>query len=250
MELKCGCYLFKVSFLPKLGDFWIQLFGINWLFTILEPEASSSLSPNTFSQHEVPVSSLCRAQKSAPKPPLSRQVLEEQSVPWIIHWGLQCANSEPHTAGSLAPHSSSHTRCWQLRSPLDTAHLSEFIFPLSYFTTHSTSRSDPTLRQYSAPASMSVRIRLSALPAACNTSHWTKAGCVASSRKVSPSFPSLPYGGVSLETLLWRLWRWRRSQRSAECRQKQPQRGLRNHWEQKSWRVIDERPQAATETFF
>lgn len=55
---------------------------------------------------------------------------------------------------------------------------------------------------HSAPACMSARIRLSTSPVVFNTSHWTTAGCVASSRKVSPSFPSLPYGAVSLETLL------------------------------------------------
>lgn len=55
---------------------------------------------------------------------------------------------------------------------------------------------------YSAPACTSVRIRLSALPVVFNTLHWTKAGCVASSRIVSPSYPSLPYGAVSLETVL------------------------------------------------
>lgn len=49
------------------------------------------------------------------EPPLFRQVPEKQSGLWIIRCGLQCTNSQPHTAVNLATDSSSNRRCWQLR---------------------------------------------------------------------------------------------------------------------------------------
>lgn len=149
----------------------------------------------------MPVSSLSCAQTRVAQSPLSRKVLEKPSAPWITHWGLQCANSEPHTAGSLAPHSSSHTRCWQLKFFRHSTLLC-ISSPPELFHHAQDKRIRPHTVTYSAPACMSVRIQLSALPAVFNTSHWTKAGCVASSRKVSHSFPSLPHGAASLETIL------------------------------------------------
>lgn len=74
-------------------------------------------------------------------------------------------------------------------------------FPPELFHQTQDKQIRPPTVPYSTPACMSVRIRLSALPV-YNTSHWTKAACVVSSRKVSPKFPSTPYSAVSLETVL------------------------------------------------
>lgn len=96
------------------GDIWIQVFGVTWVFTALETEAASALSPThgtTFSQHEgVPVYFLCHAQTWAAKPPLFRQVMEKPAGLWIINCSFQHANSDRRTAGSMALEFSSNRK--------------------------------------------------------------------------------------------------------------------------------------------
>lgn len=51
---------------------------------------------------------------------------------------------------------------------------------------------------------------------------------------------------LSAWKLFWRLWRWRRFQEVLNADNRQEQWRLINHWEQKSWRTVDEKSQTAT----
>lgn len=121
------------------------------------------------------------------------------------------------------------SHCWEPGSSLQQPHkvlpaqdvLDTFIWiylPPELFHQAQDQQIRPHTMPYSTPACVSVRIRLSALPVVFNTSHWTKAGCVISSRKVSPRAFHPLHLVLSAWKLFWRLGRWRRFQGSAECR--------------------------------
>lgn len=135
VELKCGCYLFKISFLPKLGG---NLDAAVWNHLTLHysrtrscffPLSSMRCLYPPFAVHKHKLLNLLSPGKSwrSNKSPGSYTGVCKLRAPHC--WEPGSSLQQPHNVLVL--------RTFQ-------PHFSEFIFLLSYVTKHRTSRSDPT----------------------------------------------------------------------------------------------------------
>lgn len=239
-DLRHGCYIFKISFLPKLGDFWIPVFGITWLFTILEPKVASSLSPSMrclyppSAVHKHELLNLLSPGKSwgsnqCPGSYTGACSVQTQSPKLLGAWLFTPAATQGAVSWGCFRHS---TLIW--------------IYFLAELFHHAQDKQiQPHTVTYSAPACMSVRIRLSAFLLFLTLYTGPKQDVWPAAGRYHPAIH--PFHMVlSAWKLFWRLWRWRRFQEVLNADNRQEQWGLRNHREQKSWRTVDEKSQAAT----